>query len=329
ALGIEILNERETSSGAGEGVRMIVGDVAGVRYDLGEGITLANQGSICLPMRHIDVFEGRPAHGLIGSALFQRYVAEIDYAKKRLHLYGREEFRKSGIGIPLSFTFTGHLVTLAAKVGLPDGETVDARLVVDTGARTCVMFNRPFIEKHNLTGRIPGLRAATVGGGAGGESRGLVGRVESLKVGDLTIRRPVAVLTRDKSGVLVSDKFDGIIGGPVLMRYRPIFDYTRKELTLQPGEGSDAPYEYDMSGLFLTGDGPDFREFRVMSVMTGSPAEEADLRRGDVILSVDGRRPGSLDELRGILKEEGKTRRLEVKRGEKRFVIEMVLRKLV
>ena len=64
--------------------------------------------------------------------------------------------------------------------------------------------------------------------------------------------------------------FNGIIGGGILRRCKVIFDYSRKQLIIEPLNTTPRTFEYDMIGLFLVAKGADFKEFTVISVMDGS-----------------------------------------------------------
>ena len=218
-----------------------------------------------------------------------------------------------------------------AKVAVKGRAPLDARLVVDTGSRAGLILNRPFDETNRIAESLPRALVATIGGGIGGESRGRVGRLKQLRVGGVSIDRPVVICSTDRSGALSGRDFDGILGGPLLRKFKIIFDYAHRVMILEPNGHFAEPDEYDMSGLFLTAVGPDFRRFRVKSVMEGSPAAEADLRRDDLIVSVDGRPPAryTLETVRRLLRTPGRKVRLELLRGDRRFPVTLTLRRLI
>ena len=86
-----------------------------------------------------------------------------------------------------------------------------------------------------------------------------------------------------------------------------------------------------MSGLFVTAEGADLRQFQVLRVIDGSPAAAAGIREGDEIVAVDGRPASelSLEALRNRFVEAGKQRELAVRRGAQTLQVRITLRKLV
>jgi hypothetical protein len=329
-LGLKIENERKVRSGAGEGVTTTVGSTRGVTLETG-GRKVTNQTISVVDVSHVSEFEGRHLNGTLGGAFFSRYTLEIDYPGRTVQFHDARTYRYAGPGVKIPITFLNGLVTVKAAVTLPGGEPIEANFVVDTGARTALIFNSSFVAKHKLLEKLDKKFLATIGGGVGGESRGYVSRIESLKIGSILTREPVTVFSTDKSGVLASRDFAGIIGGGVLKRCRVVFDYANKALILEPSSRKPGRYEYDMSGMFLTAEGPKFRKFKVMSVVEGSPAAVVGLRRGDIITTINGRKAArfTLERIRRMFLREGREFRLEIQRGEKKIQVTFKTRRLI
>ncbi len=329
-MGLKVENERKQRSGAGEGVTTTVGTTSGVTLETG-GRKAVNQTVSVVDVSHVSEFEGRHLNGTLGGAFFSRYTLEIDYPGKIVQFHDARTYRYAGPGVKIPITFLNGLVTVKAAVTLPGGEPLEADFVVDTGARTALLLNSTFVAKHKMLESLKDKFLATIGGGVGGESKGYVCRMESLKIGPLVTREPVVVCSTDKTGVLASPSFAGIIGGGVLKRCRVIFDYVNKTLILEPSSRRPGRYEYDMSGMFLTAEGPDFRKFKVMSVVEGSPAAVVGIQRGDIITSMNGRKASrfTLERLRKMFLQEGREFRLEILRGDKKIQVNFRTRRLI
>jgi hypothetical protein len=329
-LGITIENEKKGHFGAGEGAVLTMGYARGLSLGVGER-TVANQTAAVLPLEHVSVYDGHQFDGTLGGAFMARYVVEVDYPNNLIHLHEARTYRYAGKGKTIPMEFLGGHITVRASFTVPGGKPIEGVFIVDTGTRMALIFNRPFVEKHRLLDAVPAKFRATVGGGAGGEGKGYVTRLASMQIGTFALKEPVAVFSSDKSGVLASDSFAGIIGGVVLRRCKVIFDYGRKQLILEPASSTPEPYEYDMSGLFLTGEGPEFNRFRVMSVAQDSPAEEAGMKRDDVITEINGKPSAefTLEGLRDLLLQEGRQINLEIKRGEEKLKVSFKTRRLI
>jgi hypothetical protein len=164
-----------------------------------------------------------------------------------------------------------------------------------------------------------------------GETTGDIGRLESLKIGTLTIPHPPVVFSRDTTGVFAGSDEAGIVGGELLRRCRVTFDYPHGRLYLEPYRDEFSGLEYDMSGMFLIATGPQFSHVTVQSVADGTPASEAGISKGDEIVAIDGRSTAgrTLDDVREQFKMAGATRRLDVKHGDEKRAVQLALRRLV
>jgi C-terminal processing protease CtpA/Prc len=118
---------------------------------------------------------------------------------------------------------------------------------------------------------------------------------------------------------------NGSLGGEVLKRFHIVFDYPNKQITLRKNRKFNDPFDYNLSGIDLQHNGlryvaeriadangiinqKDERfgnvqilmenrtrlslapEIIVSGIRAGSPAENAGLKEGDVILAVNGQR---------------------------------------
>jgi membrane-associated protease RseP (regulator of RpoE activity) len=251
--------------------------------------------------------------------------------RRRIRLYAPQTFHPSATQTAIPIEFVGGLAVAPAELTPPGATPIPCRVVVDTGLRTTVTWYHPFVVARDLVATQPRVVTGTVGGGAGGESTGDGGRLAQLRIGAVTVERPTVVFSRDTAGVFAGRDADGIVGGELLRRYRVTFDYSRKVLYLEPNSGAPSAFDYDMSGLFLVARGPDLKGVAIQSVASDSPAAEAGLRKGDEIATVDGRSVAktSLDELRELLKHDGATHRLGIRRGDAAMEVTLTLRRLV
>lgn len=119
------------------------------------------------------------------------------------------------------------------------------------------------------------------------------------------------------SGDFLRADYAGLLGGRVLQRFTLIVDYPHDSIILEPNGGIGLPFEEDMSGLSLDATGPDFSVYRVAAVLPHSPAEEAGLRKGDVVIAIDGQPPAALGlpKINRMFREEGREFRIAIKRG--------------
>jgi predicted aspartyl protease len=309
--------------------------VMGYRVDGGRlsiaGLVLEARPLIVLPLHRLDPFWGKRKDGLIGATLISQAVTVIDYAESALTLHRPEKYSwpREGQTIPLHAE-TGHAF-VNVKVHLYGMDNpVETIMMVDTGLRV-TSFSGPFWRAHDLAGCSPSRLETVTGFGIGGTSRGIIGRIRALEIGDILIREPVTDFSTDTRGALAGSQFGGIIGADILHRFRVILDYGGGRLGLLENKSFDDPYEWDMSGLWFRSEGPDFRSFFIQHVAPGTPAERTGLIVGDQLVKVDGIDAGkyTLESLRRLLKRDGKTIELTILRNGRTLNKTLLLKRLV
>ncbi len=293
---------------------------------LGETLTVLEPR--VLTLGHVARLEGRPVDGLLGNDFLSRHVVELDYANGRIIVHDPLRFAPAPGAVVVPIDLDTGWPIVEGTITLPGGKPLTCHLIVDTGMRGVVTLFRPFSEKHGLHDGAGNLHDMVIGGGAGGISRGDVGRLEALSLGPRSFGRPVAVFSRDTSGIFALDGPDGIVGGELLRRHRVTFDYAHARMILEPYP-DQTPFEYDMSGLFMVSDLPQ-RTIRVASVHPGTPAAEAGLQADDEIVSIDGRRTPklTLDAARALLRAPV-ARRVEIRREGRMMSLRLEARRLV
>lgn len=295
------------------------------------GVELTAQRLVALPLAALDAIEGRAVQGLLGYDFLRQFVVEIDYASRRLSLYDPRTYRYAGHGEVISITLEEGWAFATLALVPPGQPPIHGKFLVDTGVRASLLVSRPFAEQHRLGQSAAQTLEATIGRGIGGETRGTIARLERLGLGGLQLESPIVALSLDQQGFLSSPDHDGILGGEVLRRFRVILDYDHQRMILEPGDGFALPFDYDMSGVFLTAEGPDGGAPTVWRLIAHSPAAQAGLQEGDVIEAIDGEPTSlvALDTIREMLRRPGRHYRLRVRRGTERLELRLTLRRLI
>jgi hypothetical protein len=320
-------DEQSQHIGAGAGVDVGVATVSGVTLSLG-GDTLSVPEFRVFSLSHVEPFEGRRVDGLLGEDFLRRHVVQFDYGLRTVRILSPGTYTPPPGATVVPIETGNGLAVARGAVTLPGRERIPCRLVIDTGVRATVIFYHPFSLTHGLLDTTGRGVTATIGGGAGGETRGDLGRADSLWIGGLPFAHPIALFSRDTVGVFAQEEPDGIVGGELLRRCRVTFDYPGGRLVLEPYPAKP-PFEYDMSGTFLVG-GDDLRSIEIFSVAARTPAAECGLRKGDAIVSIDGEPVAGLglDAVRERFRRPARYR-LEIRRGDQRLTLELATRRLV
>ena len=132
-------------------------------------------------------------------------------------------------------------------------------------------------------------------------------------------------------GELGRSDYAGLLGGKILKRFKVILDYTHEWMVLEPTQQLPEPFESDMSGMVLEVKGRDFSTYRVARILDGSPASEAGLVKGDLLISVDGKPPAAVGllEIYRQFEQEGREHSLEIMRKGQLLKISLRTRRLI
>jgi predicted aspartyl protease len=202
----------------------------GVTLKIGD-ITLADQRVMVMPFDSYNA-RGRNIDGLIGYHFFAANTVRIDFVSKTLTAWKPPAFAAPAAAIEVPMTFAGNLPVIAATIRLPGDRTLDARLMVDTGASQAIFLRYPFASAHHL---IDANARRTSAPSLADGTRTLIDvPVEQVSVGSLTFDRPGVRAFAEPAGSAGSTATDGLIGNAMLSRFTLYVDYARNRLLFEP-----------------------------------------------------------------------------------------------
>ncbi|MCL6268034.1 aspartyl protease family protein [Flagellimonas myxillae] len=310
---------------------------------------------------------GIPVHGILGYDLFRDFVVEVNYGAETLKLHNPDLYKPSrgNRSQTLPITIERKKAYVEGTVLMEDEDDVPVKLLVDTGSSDALwLFHQP--EKGL---NIPEKNYEDyLGRGLSGDIFGKRAKVNGIKIGDFELKDAKAAFPYRESFGFIKNLGDrnGSVGGEILKRFNIVFDYRRGQVTLKKNGNFRAPFQYNMAGIALQHNGlryiaesiADFRgvvqndesnfgnvqillenktrlslvpEIIVSGIRAGSPAAEAGLQAGDVILAVNGKRIHryKLQEVLKMLNErEGKRVRVLIERYNRDLLFSFVLKKV-
>ncbi|HEV7670314.1 MAG TPA: aspartyl protease family protein [Thermoanaerobaculia bacterium] len=319
----------------GSGVGEKSEDIAVVRIasvKLG-GVQFRDQLFYVFPLAEMSKVEGLPISGMVGYELLKRLVAEVDYDGGMINFTAPADFVPPKDAIAIPFTFESETPQIEGKIdGLP------GLFTIDTGSRSTLDLNAPFVAEHGLLAKHPKAIEATTGWGVGGAAKSRVTRLNKLELGtgpagtgSVAIENLVTGFSLQKKGAMAKSSLAGNIGGGLLKRFDVTFDYRKQVMYLKPNGNERNRDAYDRAGMWLL---TDPEGLRVKDVTAGGPAAKAGLKVEDLILTVDGKKAAevSLPDLRIRLANDPEGTKVELavrgKDGKERAV-GVVLRELV
>lgn len=309
---------------------------------------------------------GLPIHGIMGYDLFRDFVVAINYGNRTIKFHDPEfySYRENRKQETLPLSIIKKKAYVDGNLFLKEAEELPVKLLVDTGSSDAIWL----FEDDDIF--IPEKYYEDfLGRGLNGNVYGKRTKVNSIKLGRFALKDAKAAFPDKESYRSIQNlgNRNGSVGGEVLKRFNIIFDYQRNKITLRKNGNFDAPFHYNLSGLNLQHDGmryvaesisdsrgivySDKREFGnvqllfenqtrlslvpeiiVSGIRAGSPAHEAGLKEGDVILAVNGKRVHryKLQEVLEMLNQkEGKRIKLLIERYNSDLLFTFVLKNML
>lgn len=310
---------------------------------------------------------GIPVHGIIGYDLFKDFVVEVNYASEVIKFHNPDTYkskpRKNQEVIPL--IIENKKAYIDGKVFMGRELEVPVRLLVDTGSSDAIWL---FEDKEKGLDIPEKHYDDYLGKGLSGNIFGKRTMVEGFTLGSHTLKGPKTAFPDMESFNSIKNlgERNGSVGGEILKRFNIVFNYSKNEIVIKRNGNFNEPFRYNLSGIELMHDGmryiaeklTDSRgivkndeksfgnvqllmegstrlslvpEIVVSSIRAGSPAHEAGLLEGDLILTVNGKsvHEYKLQEVLQMLNErEGKRVKLVIERYNKDLLFSFVLKKV-
>ena len=250
--------------------------------------------------------------GALGFCDLYDFVVEVNLTGNSLRLYDRLPDQVAESSQCFSMRFDDGALTAGGVVAGQDYEMFR----VDISHGTSLGLRHDIYRKLAATGKIRDRKTASFLDANGETITTESGILNQFQLGPFK-NEDLLVYRSEKSS----------IGLNYLQRYVAVFDLPRMQVYLRKSAAFDKPVEpQDASGLDLT---PRDEKVIVNICFEQSPAREVGLAMGDQILKVNGNsvKEYSLYELRELLKRQGDSVKLVVRRGEEDpFTVEFMLK---
>ncbi len=277
---------------------------------------------------HLEISIGRNVDGIIGYDMLRHHIVKLNYDLLKIELYDSGSYPKSGQEIP--FKFHTAIPTISAYITLNDGATLEGNFFVNTGAGTTLDFNTPFANENNIVDRTGEHYSYLVKGLGEKETRHYEGRVKSFRFGTQSFDDMPIGISQVEAGIQGDKKIAGIIGNRLLSRYNILFDYKTHKMYLEENGRSGEDFFVNSSGLDVQMDKA-MEKVLIHQVIEGTGAEAAGIQLNDEIVAINGAATSgmSLIEVEDLLRADGKTVELDLKRGSEDLKVTLELKKLL
>lgn len=309
---------------------------------------------------------GLPVHGIIGYDLFRDFVVEINYTSQYLKLHKPDTYqiRKDKRTKTVALRIVDNKAYVKAQVFLENKQRIPVKLLVDSGSSDAIWL---FENEEKGLGVPKKNYYEFLGQGLGGSIYGKRTRLAGVGLAGFRMKDAKAAFPDKhyfKAITSLGDR-NGSLGGELLKRFTLVFNYTKGTLSLRKNRFFKNPFNFNMSGIDLQhngvryisesiGDGRGLAvnnesksfgdvqllfenstrlslvpQIVVSGIRNGSPAYEAGLQQGDIILAVNGKRVHhyKLQHVLKMLNEKiGKRIKVLVARNENNMLLSYVLK---
>ncbi|MCI0743993.1 MAG: PDZ domain-containing protein [Verrucomicrobia subdivision 3 bacterium] len=248
---------------------------------------------ICADLCMFRRIAGERSEGILGMDFLKDHVVEMDFERNRFSVSKtvREAAKQGARRVPMT-PLNGRHFTIPAIL---NGH-MSLNLQIDSGDSSTVSLIQSDWDMVFPPNGNPRTYRVLLAGIAKAPTGSRVARVQSLEVGGHVVSNVLCALRVFPGG-------SSSVGIGFLRRYLVSFDFPNRMLYLRPSREFNTKDEHDMSGLHLLR-----QEGAVVvhSVDEASPALLAGIKRGDVIVAINGRRCSEMKmkELRQILSAE-------------------------
>ena len=292
-----------------------------------ENISFNKLNLVLVDLQELSNRGGIQIDGIIGYDVLTRFVTQFDFAEKQIHLYNKTKDIADTSG------FIAHDIDLSSTIPMvtlecifKDGTRLSGEYLFDSGANLSILFNTPFAKKHQLEDKFDKTITIT--------SRGLTATSSSVKgmldgvsfLGNDLNELSVSI-SQAEYGVSSQEGFAGILGADIINRFDMILDYKKGKMYLKPNLHYTDAFDIPMVGFSIK---KLEQKIVIGDVIKDTEAAQKGITQGDEILSINGVSHTGLKAYRELLKKEGETIRVLLRKssGEEEE-IELTLERLL
>ncbi len=282
---------------------------------------------VLVDLQELSNRSGRRIDGIIGYDVVKKYITQFDFEEQKIHLY------KNIKDISNTKDFTSHSIEINTAIPLVEmncklknGDTISGKFLFDSGANTTVLFNTPYAKKYTLKEKVDKTIVITARG-LTSTSNSIVGTLTGVSLLGYDFGELPVSIAQAKQGVSAQKEYAGILGAKIINRFDMILDYKKKTIYLKPNAHYKNNFDMPLIGFALRKTGS---KISVADVIKDSEAAQLGITENDEIISINGVIHTTLKSYRDLLKREGQTIQLVVKKasGEQKEIT-LTLKRLI
>lgn len=281
-------------------------------------------------LNHLEISVGRNIDGIVGYDVLDQYVIKIDYNENEFLIYDENAFLYNGDGKSFDLKLNSYIPYVPASVTMSNGKKLKGDFFVDTGARTSVDFNTPYVNKNNMVSQIGDNYNYSVAGLSSNEAKHYKGRATSFTFGSFSFEGLPIGLSQAEHGIQNNGKVAGILGNELLKHFNITYDYAHKKIYFEQNDVFDNKFMVDAAGIDFQYD-KDMENILIHQVHENSPAAEKGIQVDAKLLEVNGKAATdyTLPELRDIFSSDGENATVKIFQDGEEMTLDFALKNLI
>lgn len=256
----------------------------------------------------LEAVYGIKIDGIMGYSVLSRYIIKINYDNHTMEFWSKGSMKYPRGGLLLKPTINNIPVqTLQVR----DMRIVEARFLYDMGAGLNLMLSSDFIRDSNILYKDRKFYTKEAEG-LGGKIDMQMTVVKQVRLGPYRFRNVPVYIFDDTYNITSYPYLGGLLGNDLLRRFNVILNYDKRDIYLLPNTHFNDSFDYSYSGMELYYiDG----KILIGDVAVKSPAEEAGLIEGDLVVAVNKNFNQNLQQYKSAIQNAGQKIRIIVLRN--------------
>ncbi|MBS1736555.1 MAG: aspartyl protease family protein [Bacteroidetes bacterium] len=309
----------------------VVGGIAGTRE-----VDYAKNNTLILPQLRVDSLDfyindynilssvyGLKIDGIIGYSFLKKFIVKVNFDSSYLQIYEPGSMIYPQGGAILRPVFSALPIL---RLYVKDQRSIESNFYFDTGAGLSFLMTSQFQKDSALLKKKRRPQFIQVQG-LGGRKQMQLTIISSLQIGPYKFRQVPANILNDEFNVISYPSVGGLIGNDLLRRFNLILNYPQRQIHLLPNSHFQEKFDYSYTGISMYYI-EDEDKIYLDEIIKKSPADKAGLRKGDVVVGINGNFSNNINIYKNLMNEVGTNVKLVLLRDNKPVILTMRVGKI-
>lgn len=266
---------------------------------------------------------GLKIDGIIGYSFLKKFIVKVNFDSSYLQIYEPGSMIYPQGGAILRPVFSALPIL---RLYVKDQRSIESNFYFDTGAGLSFLMTSQFQKDSALLKKKRRPQFIQVQG-LGGRKQMQLTIISSLQIGPYKFRQVPANILNDEFNVISYPAVGGLIGNDLLRRFNLILNYPQKQIHLLPNSHFQEKFDYSYTGISMYYI-EDEDKIYLDEIIKKSPADKAGLRKGDVVVGVNGNFSNNINIYKNLMNEVGTNVKLVLLRDNKPLILTMRVGKI-